>query len=151
MKKPNTPTSPVTSPSQALPELTEAPSKVDEDFWEAEQPKAPAEQQSDTKADAIQHLCSGVTEFLKSRDVHRAFRRNLNALNRHLGYNGWSSKLREEFDTRFQQMLNDPIYVESICTKIMDMEMGHAVAPSNAAIMVLVTAGFLSFGLCGIN
>lgn len=130
--------------------LIEQPNDVEaNEFFEPEPAIIPP-MQNDPNTMKLQHLVSEVSAFLMKKDCHKAFRKQLGMLNRHLSFAGWSPDLKTEFNERYAAMTTDSTFITSICKKILEMDMGHAVAPSNAAVLVMVTAGYLTFGMSGL-
>ncbi len=99
-----------------------------------------------------QQLVQDVNAFIQTHDVHRFWRRHLSQnIHRHVGYNGWPKELQTEFDNRFKGFLQDPQFVTSVCRKVIDMELGHALGVKWVVSFLVATAGFTSFALCGID
>lgn len=119
-----------------------------ENLMEAAAEEIPPE---DPMANAIQNLVQGVFEWMPAHDPHRFFRRHIVGLNRHFGYASWPQELKAEFDERFKSMLTDPVFVGSICKKILSLQMGHGIAPKTAAGLIAAAAGFMSFSLCQLD
>lgn len=106
----------------------------------------------DPKLVRIQQLVQDVNDFMRANDVHRFWRRHLSQkVHRHIGYNGWPKVMQMEFDKRFKGFLSDPQFVTSVCRKVMDMEMGHALGAKWVAGFLVVTAGFTAWALCGLD
>ncbi len=113
---------------------------------EPEQPKA------DPNVERVQNLMQEAVSFLQANDPHKFWRRHLSRnLNRHLGYSGWPKPLQAEFDRRFQDFLNDPMFIRSLCQKAVSMEMGHALGTKQVVSFLVCTAGFTAFALCGLE
>jgi len=96
-------------------------------------------------------LVGEVYTFMKSADCHRFFRRHLSTVHRHVGYSGRTPELKKEFDERFQGFLNDGVFVTNVCQKVVDMEFGMAIGAKHVTSMVVCTAGFTAFALCGLG
>lgn len=106
----------------------------------------------DPKLARTQQLVQDVNDFMRANDVHRFWRRHLGQkVHRHVGYAGWPKAIQMEFDTRFKGFLSDPQFVTSVCRKVMDMEMGHALGAKWVAGLLVVTAGFTAWALCGLD
>jgi hypothetical protein len=115
-------------------------------------PEAPEEPRPDPKMLRLSKLVTDVGDFLTTNDTLRFFKKHLgNGLNRHLGYNGWSQKLRTEFDIRYKAMVTDPQFITTMCRKVLDMDLGHALDVKHVATFLAATAGFTAFALCGID
>lgn len=111
-----------------------------------------AEPIPDPKIAQTQQLVQDVNTFIRTKDVHRFWRQYLSThLHRHVGYNGWPKALQVEFDTRFKGFLQDPQFVSSVCRKVVSMELGHALSVKPVVSFLVVTAGFTSLALCGLD
>jgi hypothetical protein len=100
----------------------------------------------------LQQLVQDVNGFMQASDTHRFWRRHIGQkIHRNVGYNGWPKKLQVEFDERFKNFLQDPQFVTSVCRKVMSMEMGHGLGAKQVASLLVATAGFIAFGLCGLD
>lgn len=113
------------------------------------EPEAP---KADPKLARVQQLVQDVNGFMQTNDVHRYWRRHVGQkVHRHVGYAGWPTKLQTEFDVRFKGFLQDPQFVTSVCRKVIDMELGHALGAKWVAGFLVLTAGFTAFTLCGLD
>lgn len=111
-----------------------------------------AEPIPDPKIAQTQQLVQDVNTFIRTKDDHRFWRQYLSThLHRHVGYNGWPKALQVEFDTRFKGFLQDPQFVSSVCRKVVSMELGHALSVKPVVSFLVVTAGFTSLALCGLD
>lgn len=108
------------------------------------------EEENDPRAERVQTLVQNVYEFMRAGDCHRYFRRHITAIHRHLTYDSWKPDFKTEFDKRFKGFLDDTTFVTNLCGKIIDMELGHIIGAKQATSMIVITAGFTSFALCGI-
>lgn len=147
---------PATDPSAVTtPTVDESEDSVDDGWGDVDivqQLEAPEPTQPDPKIARTQQLVQEVVTFLQNNDIHRYWRRHLaQKVHRHLGYSGWSKALQTEFDKRFAGFLNDPQFVTTICRKVIDMEMGHALGAKWVAGFLVCTAGFTAFALCGLD
>jgi len=138
------------------------PTQLEEDDWDDNPiavvpepelvPEGPKVPEVDPKLVKVQQLVQDVNEFLRANDVHKFWRKYLGQkVHRHVGYAGWPKKLQSEFDVRFKEFLQDPQFVTSVCRKVMNMEMGHALGSKWVASMLVATAGFTAFALCGLD
>ena len=111
--------------------------------------KPPAE---DPKVKQVMNLVQEVNSFLATNDVHRFWRRTLSTgMHRHVGYSGWNKELQVEFNKRFEGFLKDPVFVSSICKKVIGMEMGYALGVKKAASFLVAVAGYTAFAMCGLE
>lgn len=132
------------------------PVQAEDDNWDddpiavvPESEKPPVE---DPKVKQVMQLVQDVNGFLQSNDVHRFWRRTLSKdMHRHVGYSGWPKGLQVEFDKRFQGFLMDPTFVNSVCQKIIGMEMGYALGVKKATSFLVAVAGYTAFALCGLD
>ena len=115
----------------------------------AEEPTPTPEDVVETKRLSRQQmLTEQVTNWLKSKDLHKFWRQFLaGACNKNLSYNTWPPEFQGPFNEKFKAMVADPSFVAALCGRITKMQMGHLVAPHVAGAFVVVTAGFLSFAL----
>ncbi len=141
------------SPQTESPEIPEPVENMKDDWGSIVEPPVveTEEPKNDPRAERIQHLVTEIFEFMKAGDCHRFWRRHVAGVHRHVGYNGWSKSLKDEFDKRFEGFLNDGSFVTNIATKIVDMEFGNALGGKWATSMVVATAGFTAFALSGLD
>jgi hypothetical protein len=142
-----------TAPPQQEEEIVEEPDAVEDDWDEqivvVPEPEAP---KADPKVEKVMHLVQEVNEFLQANDSHRFFVRHLGRhVHRHVGYHGWPQAMQGEFDARFKGFLSDPQFVSSICRKVIDMDMGHALGVKHVVSLLCATAGFTAFALIGLD
>jgi hypothetical protein len=103
---------------------------------------------NDPKLEKVVQMIEDVNNFFLANDIHRFFRRHVaRHIHRHLGYNGWSKKTQGEFDVRFKGLMSDPTFIQTMCRKIVNMEMGHALGVKYCASFIVTTAGFTAFAL----
>lgn len=129
--------------------LTEQPESDPFEVVEEEAPEVSPVRNA--RAEKIADLVSMVRQCLASKDPHKRFRQVLpNLIGRHAGYSGWGKATKVQFDERFAQTLNDPVFLKNIVEKILDMEMGHGLSPQKAADLATLCAGFVAFALAGV-
>ena len=95
-----------------------------------------------------QILTDQVTDWLKSKDGHKFWRQFIaGACNKNLSYNTWPKEFQNSFNERFSTMIADPIFVSSLCGKVIKFQNGHLVAAHVMGAFIVATAGFLAFAL----
>jgi hypothetical protein len=95
-----------------------------------------------------QILTEQVQEWLKTKDPYKFFRRFLaGTCNKNLSLDTWPHPLVAAFTTRFYPMLQDHVFVSTICQRIKTFQNGHLVAPHVAGAFVTICAGILAFSL----
>ena len=95
-----------------------------------------------------QILTDQVTDWLKSKDPHKFWRQFIaGSCNKNLSYNTWPKEFQDPFNERFQAMITDPIFIASLCGKVVKFQNGHLVAAHVMGAFIVATAGFLSFAL----
>jgi len=95
-----------------------------------------------------QILTDQVTDWLKSKDPHKFWRQFIaGSCNKNLSYNTWPKEFQDPFNERFQAMITDPIFIASLCGKVVKFQNGHLVAAHVMGAFIVATAGFLSLAL----
>ncbi len=95
-----------------------------------------------------QILTDQVTNWLKSKDPHKFWRQFIaGSCNKNLSYNTWPKEFQDPFNERFQAMITDPIFIASLCGKVVKFQNGHLVAAHVMGAFIVATAGFLSLAL----
>ena len=149
------PPSPPTSrtiPPMSLGESGGLVEQPESDLFEVVEEVAPVmDPVRDQRAEKIADLVTMVQQCLLAKDPHKRFRQVLpNLIGRHAGYSGWGKATKVQFDERFAQTLNDPVFLKNIVEKVLDMEMGYGMSPQKVADLATLCAGFVSFALAGV-
>ena len=118
-------------------------------FQLSEEKKADREQLAEQKKlERIEQLSRQTHVWLGSQKVHKFWRTFLSGTcNKNLSYNTWPPEMQKQFDDRFDQMVKDPVFINTLCKRILNMSMGHLVSPHVAGAFIVASAGFLSFAL----
>lgn len=118
-----------------------------EDVEAAVEESPPLEAAGDVaRLEKQQILVDQVTQWLQEKDPHKFLRRFIGgSCNKNLSYNTWPPELQKAFDARFNQMLADPLFISSICNRVLTFQTGHMLAPHVVAAFIVVCVGMLAF------
>ncbi len=128
-------------------ELTEDALSPDEmEIEVVEEPEI--DHQENLRLQRLETLVTDATQWIKVKDPLKFFKRFIGTTcNKNLSFNTWPATTQAAFTERFETTVRDPSFISTVCSRIMNMDNGHLVAPHVAGAFITTLAGFLSFAM----